>query len=53
MIGDSLTSDMCGALNAGIDSNWYNPDGIENTVGVPVTYEVKGYGEIRRLLLGV
>lgn len=53
VIGDSLTSDMCGARNAGMDSIWYNPGGIENTVGVPVTYEVKGYGEIRRLLLGV
>lgn len=52
VIGDSLTSDMRGAQNAGMDSIWYNPGGAENTVGVPVTYEVKGYGEIRRLLLG-
>ncbi len=41
IIGDSLTSDMQGAKNAGIDSCFYNPHGIENEQGIPVTYEIK------------
>ncbi len=52
VIGDSLTSDMRGAQNAGMDSIWYNPHGAKNTLGVPVTYEVCNYAEIRQLLLG-
>ncbi len=30
IIGDSLTSDILGGLNAGIHTIWYNPEGIEH-----------------------
>lgn len=52
VIGDSLTSDMQGAVNAGMDSIWYNPDGIQNSRGVAVTFEVRSFEEIRTILLG-
>lgn len=46
VIGDSLTSDIRGGNNAGIDTCWYNPKGARNTKGVNVTYEIKNLNEI-------
>lgn len=40
VIGDSLTSDMQGANNAGIRNIWYNPKDKENNLGVKVDYEI-------------
>lgn len=50
VIGDSLTSDILGAYNAGLDSIWYNPGKLENGRGVPCTYEVGSYEELLALL---
>lgn len=50
MIGDSLTADIQGGNNAGIDSFWFNPRNLVNeTLAVP-TYQVKSYGEILKIL---
>ena len=43
MIGDSLTADIQGGNNAGIDTIWYNPQHIENTTQLQPTYEVDSY----------
>ena len=51
LLGDSLTSDMLGAQNAGIDSLWYCPQGGELSAGLTVTYQAKNYKEIHQLLL--
>lgn len=51
LIGDSLTSDMRGGENAGVDTCWYNPKGISNDKDVSVTMEVSSYEEIREILL--
>jgi 2-haloacid dehalogenase len=51
LIGDSLTSDMRGGENAGIDTCWYNPRGLSNEKDVSVTMEVSSYEEIREVLL--
>lgn len=40
IIGDSLSSDMQGGINVGIDTCWYNPKRLENTLGLPITYEI-------------
>ena len=40
IIGDSLTSDIQGGINAGIDSCWYNPKHEQNTRGIAPTYEI-------------
>lgn len=51
LIGDSLTSDMQGAQNAGIDSLWYSPQGGEAPLGLSVTYRAADFQDIRKLLL--
>ena len=58
LIGDSLTSDMLGAQNAGIDSMWYCPqarrDGPaweEEAKKLSITYQVGSFEEMRRVLL--
>ena len=51
VIGDSLSSDMLGAKNAGMDSIWYNPLHAENTLQVPVTHEVADFDAILQILL--
>lgn len=43
MIGDSLTADIQGGNNAGIDTIWYNPHRLENHTQARPTYEVSSY----------
>lgn len=50
IVGDSLTSDMKGGMNAGIDTCWYNPKHVENTSGLKVDYEIKSLWEILKIL---
>jgi 2-haloacid dehalogenase len=40
IVGDSLTSDIQGGLNYGIDTCWFNPAGRPNTLGRDVTFEI-------------
>ena len=46
IIGDSLTSDMQGGVNAGILTCWYNPKGLPNTSGLKLDYEIRNLNEI-------
>ena len=50
MLGDSLTSDIAGAVNAGVDSCWFNPHGKENTTAIRPTYEVRSLEQVDELL---
>ena len=50
MIGDSLTADIQGGNNAGIDSIWFNPKGLVNETPAIPTYQVKNYQEILTIL---
>lgn len=43
MIGDSLTADIQGGNNAGIDTIWYNPNHMKNNTNIQPTYEVDSY----------
>ena len=43
MIGDSLSADIQGGNNAGIDTIWYNPHHLENKSLAQPTYEVDSY----------
>ena len=45
MVGDSLSSDMTGAANAGIDGCWYNPGGLPR-VEVAVRWEARTLAEV-------
>ncbi len=40
IVGDSLTSDIQGGINAGIDTCWFNPNKIENKTDIKPTYEI-------------
>ena len=46
MIGDSLSADIQGGNNAGIDTVWYNPDHLENNTQAQPTYEVHSYEDL-------
>lgn len=46
MIGDSLTADIQGGNNAGIDTIWYNPHHLENNTQAQPTYEVDSYQDL-------
>lgn len=46
IIGDSLTSDMKGGVNFGIDTCWYNPKGKPAPSDMPLTYDVRSFEEI-------
>ena len=50
MIGDSLSADIQGGNNAGIDTVWYNPDHLENNTQAQPTYEVDSYQALLELL---
>lgn len=50
IIGDSLTSDILGGNNAGIDTIWYNKSKKVNDKGVSVTHEVQNLREVADLV---
>lgn len=50
MIGDSLTADIQGGNNAGIDTVWYNPHQLLNTSPARPTYIVTDYDDLLKLL---
>lgn len=50
MIGDSLTADIQGGINAGIDTAWYNPAGLKNVTTIQPTYTIADYSTLLELL---
>lgn len=50
MIGDSLSADIQGGQNAGIDTVWYNPQHLENGTQLHPTYEVHSYKDLLNCL---
>ncbi|MDO4536200.1 MAG: YjjG family noncanonical pyrimidine nucleotidase [Clostridium perfringens] len=51
IVGDSLSSDIQGGINFGIDTCWYNPKKIANKTSIKPTYEVSNFDELKALLL--
>ncbi len=51
IIGDSITSDILGGFNAGIDTCWFNPSHKSNTLDIPVTYEIDNLGKLSEILV--
>ena len=51
MIGDSLTADIAGGNNAGIDTAWYNSKGLINQTQARPTYILQSYQDLLDLLL--
>ena len=50
IIGDSLTSDMRGGVDYGIDTCWYNPAGEAGPEGLPITYEIRHLHELLEIV---
>lgn len=50
IIGDSLSSDIKGGINAGITTAWFNPKGIENDSDIKPDYTIKELSEVPGLL---
>lgn len=50
VIGDSLTSDIQGANNAGLACCWFNPKGLPRPDGLRIDYEVRTLEEIADLV---
>lgn len=50
VVGDSLTSDIQGALNYGLDSCWFNPERLPYTLEKACTYEVSSLYAIKTIL---
>ena len=50
MIGDSLTSDIRGGINAGIKTCWFNPKNEENRSGLKPDYEIRRLQQIPELV---
>ncbi len=48
IIGDSLTTDMQGGINYGIDTCWLNPTG--KTTTMPITYTIKTLSQLQLIL---
>lgn len=50
MVGDSLTSDIQGGINFGIDTCWFNPNKIPNKTTIKPNYEIYNLIELKYIL---
>jgi 2-haloacid dehalogenase len=50
MIGDSLSSDIQGGFNFGIDTCWLNPKNSENTTALKPTYHIQRIDQLYKIL---
>ena len=50
IIGDSLTADIIGGINAGMKTCWFNPFGVELTSDVSPDYIISSLKEIMNIL---
>jgi 2-haloacid dehalogenase len=51
IIGDSLTSDMQGGADYGIDTCWYNPGGEVKPEALPISYEIQSLPDLVNLIV--
>lgn len=52
VVGDSLSADIRGGLDAGLDTCWFNPAAAENTTPWQPTYTVYGYEQLKPIIYG-
>lgn len=50
IVGDSLTSDMRGGLNAGISCCWYNPNGLPVPEDMALDYVISDLNQVQEIL---
>lgn len=52
MVGDSLSSDIAGGINAGLDTCWFNPGGLSSPPETLPTYDVRTLADIIPIVAG-
>lgn len=52
VVGDSLTADILGTVNAGLDSIWYNPNGLPGSPDIVPTFEARSFDQVLHLIVG-
>ncbi|MEG1383307.1 MAG: YjjG family noncanonical pyrimidine nucleotidase [Erysipelotrichaceae bacterium] len=52
LIGDSLSSDMMGGINAAIKTCWYNPNHLKNDPNIPIDYEINALKALTLIVNG-
>lgn len=50
IVGDSLTSDMQGGLNASVPTCWYNPQSLPRPADMAIAFEIQNLQQIYELL---
>ena len=50
IVGDSLTSDIKGGINAGIRTCWVNPKGLPGDPAIPADYQIPSLAHLESLL---
>ena len=50
IIGDSLSSDIQGGVDYGIDTCWYNPISAPRPDDLPITYEIKQLNQLLEII---
>ena len=50
IVGDSLTSDILGGINAGVATCWVNPNHLPGREDIPTDYEIEGIHQLEALL---
>ena len=51
VIGDSLSSDIQGGINAGLATCWYNPKGKPSPEGMNITYTITDLSQLEDIIL--
>ncbi|MBE6585560.1 MAG: noncanonical pyrimidine nucleotidase, YjjG family [Ruminococcaceae bacterium] len=51
VIGDSLTSDIQGGINAGLDTCWFNPKRKSPPSHMPITFVAHNFDEVEAIVL--
>lgn len=52
IVGDSLSSDIQGGINAGIDTCWYNSKRLDLPMEINVDYVISDLAELKQIVLG-
>ena len=51
IVGDSLTSDILGGINAGVTTCWVNPGHLPKREDIPADYEIEELSQLENLLV--
>ena len=51
VVGDSLSSDIEGGIRAGIDTCWFNPNGVSTPERKEITYTISSLSQLKQIIL--